>query len=231
MQCKGSRRREAIQGLAASVARRGDVVLPLIQIDAGLLPVRQVGVQFQTVHAHRHPLRNFAGDHGGAERQVLFGPHRAVVARHDARRRQHLLKAGDDLRRRAVHALIERLKHKVFAVTVHDQARKPVGLAVYQAVGGAIVHQSPPEIGRGLEAPGEEAPVNVLHAAAEHSQADLRAGAIVRRPQGAPPRVDDRDRVAGRGRSAIENVAREDPGMAGVDPRRCLAVNPNDGNR
>src|ERR1019366_7800881 len=57
---------EAIERLAAAgVAGGGAVVVALIQKDAGLLTVHEVGAQGEPVHLDRDRLGNFAGEDGG----------------------------------------------------------------------------------------------------------------------------------------------------------------------
>jgi hypothetical protein len=75
-----ARRREAIQSAAASIARRGHVILPLIEEDAGFLAVQKIGVQPQAIHFHLDDFGNLTGQYSGLKRQCFALAHGYVVA-------------------------------------------------------------------------------------------------------------------------------------------------------
>ncbi len=167
---------EAIERLAAArVAGGGAVVLALIEEDAGLLPVQQVGPQGEAVHLHRHGLGNFAGEHGGFERQLLLGAHRDIVARHDPLGVEDLLQAGRDLVLGGVHALVEGLHDQVVAVAVHHQRGQQVGFAVHHAVGVGMADHSAAVCLGGAQAAQKEIAADLFDLPRQHAQSDLRS--------------------------------------------------------
>ncbi len=134
MERKAPCRCETIQCPAATVASRSDVILPLIQEDAGLLPAQQVGVQLQTVHLHSHRLWNFASHHTGLQSQRLQLANRDVVALHDPLGREKLFQTTHYFVLGAIHALGQSLDSEIVAVAVDHQPGKPIPFAMNQPV-------------------------------------------------------------------------------------------------
>ena len=82
---------EAIERLAAAgVMGGGAVVLALVEEDAGLLAVQQVGVHGEAVHADGDGVGHLARQDRGFERQLLFGADGNIVARDNAARLEDL---------------------------------------------------------------------------------------------------------------------------------------------
>ncbi len=165
---------EAIERLPAPRVLCGRaVVVTLIQKDACLLPLDEVGPQGECVHLHDHRLGNFAGKRAALERQLLFRPHGNIVARHDALGMKDLFQAGRDHALGGVHALIESLHHQVIAVAVHHQCGQLVGFAVHHAIGiGMPYHGAPVRLG-GAQAVQKEIAADVFHLPRQHTQTDL----------------------------------------------------------
>ena len=112
---------EAIEHATARVALGGQVVLALVEIDAGLLAVQQVGFELQAVHLDRDALGNFARQNQRLGRQAFQLAHAGIVARQNAGGMQKFVQAMRDDVARAIHALAQRLHHQVRAVAIDDQ--------------------------------------------------------------------------------------------------------------
>src|SRR4051794_20244241 len=74
----------------AAILRRSEVVLTLVEEDAGLLSVEQVGTEGEAVHAELDGARNFAQEDRGLEWKVFLGSDCRVVAGHDAFRAEEV---------------------------------------------------------------------------------------------------------------------------------------------
>ena len=135
MQREAARGRETIEGAAARVPGRRDVILALVQKNAGLLAAQQVRVQLQPVHLDGNHLRNLARQHTGFQRKVFAFPNRGVVALHNSARREKLFETAHDLELGAIHALIQRLHREVVAVAIDHQARQLIAFPMHQPIG------------------------------------------------------------------------------------------------
>ena len=159
------------------------------------------------------------------ERQVLVLAHR----RRRCAARCLSGEAGPSGSRRsppcAVHALVERLDHQVIAVAIDDQGGQQVAFAVHQAVGVGVATTFAAELERRAQAALEERRGRFL-------RLGWRAGAgrfarwscSARCPAGGRAGRAPVTAAPGWALAAVGDVAREDPGMAGGDAVRGLAV-------
>ena len=139
VQGKAAGRGEAVERLAAAgIAGGGAVVLALVEEDAGLLAVQQVGRQAQAIHFDGNAIGNLAGERRRSRAAVLLGAHRNVVARDDALGLEDLFEAGGDFGLGGVHPLVQGLHDEVVAVAIDHQGGEQVGFAVDHAVGVGI---------------------------------------------------------------------------------------------
>ncbi len=132
---------EAIERLAAAgVMRGGAIVFALVEEDAGLLAVQQVGMHGEAVDRGPRRCREFRrrGWRFRAAVALWRGPATSLRATMP-RGWKISVQAGGDLALGGVHALVERLHDEVIAVAVDHQGGKQVGLAVDYAVGVVAV--------------------------------------------------------------------------------------------
>ena len=169
-----------------------EVILALVEKDAGFLAMAQIGAQRESVDMDFDRLRNFA-NHGGFEGQVLLLAHRRIVAYQNARWMEEFVERGEDIALGGVHSLIERLHGEVVSVAIDDEGGKQVGLPVHHAVGVAVLHYAAAvSFGRGQAAQVERA-VDCFGLGREQTQRNLARCRIVRRSQGAALRVEHGD--------------------------------------
>ena len=128
----------------------------------------------------------------------------------------------------AIHALIQRLEGEIVAVAVDHQAWQLVAFAMHQAVSLRIRHHAlPMSLGRGDAAQVKRA-VNRLHPLREHPQRYLGGFAVVRGPKrGISTWIGHHHGLAPGSLSAIQDIAGENPGMAGCHPVGPFSVNPD----
>src|SRR6185437_11593842 len=109
MQGKAAAGGEAIERGAGGTTRSREIVFTLIEKNAGLLAMQQVGLQTEAVHVNGHRLFEVAAKKFDFARQLLEGAHGGIVTGDDGPRPELLLERCEDFRQCAVHALIERL--------------------------------------------------------------------------------------------------------------------------
>ncbi len=173
MQGEAAGESEAVQGAPAGITGGSEVVLALIEKDAGLLAAQEIGVEGQPVEVNSHPVRNVARQGLRFQGEPFLSPYWHVVPRRNACRGEQCLETRDDLGKQPVHALVEGLHDEIIAVTVDDQARQAVGLAVNQAIGIGAGDDPLPKSRSRLDAAGQKIPVDRLGAAAQQAQCDL----------------------------------------------------------
>ncbi len=184
---------EAIERGAVAVTRGGDVVLALVEKDAGLLPVEQVGFESEAVHSDGNGLVEGAGEDSDFAREFFEGSDGGIVTGDDGAGGELSLESSDDFRGGAVHGLIESLESEDVVVAVDDEGGKAIRFAVDHAIGRGVFDDGPAkEFGRG-EAGSE---VDGRDGAGEHAQGDLRGGAVVGLADELIAVVDDADGVA-----------------------------------
>ena len=146
MEGKAAGRSEAVERIASCVPRRGEIVLPLIEIDAGLLPLHKIGVPAKPVHRYLDSRRNVTRYNLRLDRQLFSSANRDVVSGDDAFRREQFLQARDDFRLRSIHALVEGLHRQVIAVAVDDQGGQQIAFRVDDPVGIGVRHNPLPTV-------------------------------------------------------------------------------------
>jgi hypothetical protein len=95
------------------------------------------------------------------------------------------------------------------------------------AIGIGVVDDVATMILGGAQAAEIEVAVDLLHLGREHAQGDLAGGGVVRGTKGAATLVGDLDGLAGLGAVAIDEVAGEDPRVAGGDAVGGFAIDTN----
>src|SRR5437899_810947 len=206
---------EGIEHTALRVAARHAVVLALVEEQAGLLPMPEVGLEAHAVLGHRDRLRHLAVQHAHLRGQPLEGAHARVVALQDPARREHLDERGGDLALQRVRRLRQRLHHEVVAVAVHHEGRQAVAFAVDDPVRlRPRRHRLPPRA-RGLEALAHEGRRERL-AALDHAEPDLGERGVEREPQRPAAGAEQAHDGARPHAVGARHVGAEDPGMAGA---------------
>src|ERR1035441_10487924 len=77
---------------------------------------------------------NLARHHSCLKWQLLLGPHRYIVARHNPAGLENLAEACGNFGLGGVHTLVEGLHHQIIGVAVHHQGGQQVGLTVHHAI-------------------------------------------------------------------------------------------------
>ena len=138
----------------------GEVVLALIEIDAGLLTLEEVGIERESVHADAHRAVDCAMHDAFFLGQGFAFADRDVVAQHDCRWREEFLEDCENLGQSEVHALVEGLEHEGAIIPVDHKTREQIRFSKDDAVGiGIVDHVTAVEDGV-LDAAAEEGPVD-----------------------------------------------------------------------
>jgi hypothetical protein len=103
-------------------------------------------------------------------------------------------------------------------VAVDDEAGELVGFAEDDAVGVGVVDDASAVEEGGFDAAAEEGAVDGFGLIGEEAQGDLGSGAVVGGAEDAAGGSGDEDGIAGGGSATVEDIAGEDPGVAGGDP-------------
>src|SRR6266545_7611934 len=214
---------EAVQDAPAGVGPGRGMVLALVEEEAGLLAVVEVGQVRDPVLLHL----DRRGDGPVEQADLRFQPfelaHLGVVALEDPLRLEQLPKRVHDLALAPVHTLGERLHDEVVAVAVDHQGGEAIALAVDHAVGGgARGHRLAPAQRRGQPL-AEEASSQGL-AALHHAEADLRPRRVEGEAEGPALRPLHAHQRARGDAPVARHVRTEDPGVAALDARLALAA-------
>src|SRR5207245_1152192 len=129
---------ETVEQPASRVSRRGRAVLALIEEQPRLLSAPKIDVVLDSDLRHRYRLRYVAGEH----LDPLFEPFELtcarIVSREDAFRTKELLERRDDDRQESIHPLGQRLHDQMLTVSIDDERRKEIRLAMNEAIGGRV---------------------------------------------------------------------------------------------
>ncbi len=182
------------------------VVVELVEVEAGLLALKQVGVEGAALVAHDERRRRLAV-HRPLDLVEAFGlAHAALVALDDAAGGKDLHQGLDDQLLALRHRQGQGLQHQVVAVAVDDDAGQAVGLAPDQAAELRIDPGLDAAFQRALDAADEEVEVEVLAAVREQPGADLRLRIVDGAAQRLATRVLE-----------LHDVARLGVAVAGLD--------------
>ena len=200
---------EAVERTAAGVLAGAQVVLPLVEEGAGLLPGEQVEPE-----AHR-PLADLHRARVLPQRPTPFTWASPSSSRTRTSFRSSTARSPSSAAEQRGQQLLaplgpghQRLDHPHVAVAVGHQPGQQVGLSVNHAPEGLLAEGAPPQPRRRGDAPGEEALVDRLLVAGEQADGDLRA----LRPEGlaleAAPPVHQRHHVAAGGPGGVATSER-----------------------
>ena len=116
------------------VPRRRLTVLALIEEQSRLLAVPRIDVVGDARLAHRDGLRHRAVQHFDLLLQSFEQTDLGIVPRQNAFGAGELHQQRHQGRQQAIHALRQRLHHKVVGIAIDDQRRQEIGFAVDQAI-------------------------------------------------------------------------------------------------
>ena len=202
----------------------GDVVFALIEIDAGLLAVAEIGFELESVHADVDALRDVAGEDLGFLAEIFELADEDVVAGEDAFGLEQFLEAIGDGGAGGVHTLIEELDDEVVTVAIDHEAGQEVAFSVNEAIGIGVLDGALAEIEGRAEAVEVEGAVEGFVLVGEEAESDLRGGAVMGDAEALASLIENADRFAGLGLAAVSDVAGIDPRMSGLDADLCLAA-------
>ena len=208
---------EAIERFAVGPAGGGDVVFPLVEIDAGFLAAGEIGVEDEVVHVHVDVGGRRAGEGAGAEGELFLGADGGVVTLPDAAGGEELFEELDDERLGAVHALREGLEDEGVVVEIDDEAWEAIGFGEDEAAGGGILNGAAAVGDGGLEAGAEEGFVEGFDLGGKEAEGDLGGGGEVGGAEGETAGVENGDGVAGAGVVGTVDVGGVDPDVAGSE--------------
>ena len=131
---------EGVQHPPAARLRADDPpVLPLIHVEAGLLPAEQIDLEPQTVLPDFEiGRRRLAPGQPAAQRQTLLPPHACVRALDDPTRGEQLDEQAQEQLAPRLDAERQELDDQPIGVAIHDKARHAVALSVDQSIGGGL---------------------------------------------------------------------------------------------
>ena len=129
---------ERVEQPPARVARRRLAVLALIEKQTGLLPSPEIDLVLDRPLAHGHRVGNRARQVRDLLLETFEHTHLGIVAGQDAGRRDQLLQQPGDRRLQSIHALRERLDDEVVCVSIDDERRQQIRLAVDESIGRRI---------------------------------------------------------------------------------------------
>jgi hypothetical protein len=221
---------EAIEGAAgAGVAGGGEVVVALVEVDAGLLAFEQVGIEGESVHADADGAVDGAVQDAFFLGQGFTVADGDIVAEDDGAGGEEFVERGEEVGLGAVHALVEGLEDERVMVAVDDEAGEQVGFGEDDAVGVGVVDDVAAVEEGGFEAASEEGGADGFGLIGEQAQRDLGRGAVVGGAEDAAGGSGDEDGIAGGGGAAVEDIACEDPGVAGGDAGGAFFGDPDGG--
>ena len=172
MQGETACRGETVERLARRIARSREIIFALVEKDAGLLPVEKIGFHLEPVHVHGHGRIQFARQEPDFARKFFERADRRIVAGHDGARRKLRFERRHDLRRGAIHTLVEHLDDETIAIAIDDQRGQEIRFGVNHPVRiGIRDHLFAEPLGRG-DSGGD---VERLRRPLQHAQRDLRA--------------------------------------------------------
>src|SRR5713226_1084138 len=111
---------KAVESIATGIARRGALILPLVEKAASFLPVMQIEMKTHAVDRGDGFRRHFSVQHRNLLVQALVEARLGIVALQDSARRKQLDENFDQLFFPPLAALAECLEHIAVAVAVHD---------------------------------------------------------------------------------------------------------------
>ncbi len=204
---------EAIQHLAGRIAARGQVVLPLIEKGASLLPLEQVVNEGNAIFLGRNLGGNLAVKDAHALLQAFEKAHLRIVALEDAARRKQLDENLDDEALDAFGPLAERLHYEIVSIAVDDEGGQQVRLAIDEPAGLRVFDDERAIGRRATEAFDEERAIDGPVLARQQAHRDLGFIAVERATLEVAAPVDQADDGA-RLRLRRAHVAPVDPQMA-----------------
>src|SRR5258706_1205724 len=214
---------EAVEDAAMGVHAGGRVVFALVEEEACLLTVVEVGQVDDTVLLDLDLLGHVPEEKPDVRLEPFELAHLRIVPLQDALGLEQRRERLHDLALAPVHALREGLDDQVVAVAVDHEGGQAVALAVDDAVGRCARGHRLAPADRGRQAVAEEANGQDL-AALDHAQADLRPRRVEGEAKGAPPRPLDAHHGALGDAAIAGHVGAEDPGVAALDAGLTLAV-------
>jgi ribose 5-phosphate isomerase B len=172
-----------------------------------------------------------------------------IVARKNAARVQEVLEGLNHDRQGPIRALRQRLYDEIVVVSIDDQGRQAIGLAMDEAVRGRVDGQRCAKCDRRLEPTANEAPfIQVARAArifvflalgsvsrrtienGQHPKRDLRRVAVKRSPERPTAWSTNVDHIARCGVN-LHDIRSVDPGMAAVQALLATRGDHDGGNR
>jgi hypothetical protein len=164
-------------------------VLPLIQIEPGLLPADRAGFEDQPVLLHLQRIRDLPPQQASPRLQPLVLPGLHIAALIDPPGREPFAQRVHQHLPPALHPQVPDLHHQDVAVAIDDQPGEPIRLPVDQA-DGVRVPDAPSPVGGLRQAPPEPLRIHRLVPPGEHSKGDMGRGVVERpphqRPRGVP---------------------------------------------
>ena len=137
---------ERVEQPPARVARRRLAVLALIEKQTGLLPSPEIDLVLDRPLAHGHRVGNRTGQIRNRLLETFERTHLGIVAGQDAGRREQFLQQRGDRRLQSIHALRERLHDEIVGVSIDDERRQQIRLAVDESIGRRVELQRFPEL-------------------------------------------------------------------------------------
>ena len=121
-----------------------------------------------------------------------------------------------DRRQQPIHALRQRLHDQISAVAIHDQRRQQIAFTVHEAIRRRVDVRARAEVDRRRESRAPERRIDVLLAACDDAQRDLRRLAIKRPSEKALARPEDVDDIP-RLRRNVGHVGAIDPRVSATE--------------
>ncbi len=180
----------------------------------------EIDFDFDSVLDRNRFGHGLAGQNGGMIFEAFLLAHRAMTSLDDRARMKQVVQPINYSRAHSVRARRQQLHDEHVTESIDDYARKPVAVAVDEAVRVRIVaNEAPAQLERALQPARDQFLNRGSLTPRQHPQSDRRRGIAVTHSDQLARRVMHRDQCAGFRRGRIDSLdcLREDPRIAAAD--------------